>query len=68
MTIQELYEVCENLNHLTNFEVRTTETNGPGNYIDDGKYSELFTKYGDKKITGFKLADRYGRLCIIYVE
>ncbi|MBP3683378.1 MAG: hypothetical protein J6J12_00235 [Oscillospiraceae bacterium] len=68
MTIQELYAVCENLNHHTIFEVRTTEPNGPGKYVDEGKYSELFTKYSDKKITGFKLDDRYGRLCIVYIE
>lgn len=61
MTLQELYRICDNLDHNTWFEVRSAD----GSLLASGPYSKVFLRYGDTRIKGFKIWDC--GICTVYV-
>ena len=60
MNIQELFAVCENLSHMTYFEIIRK-----GNVIDAGFYAYLHAKWSEEHIKGFRLTET--GLCQIFV-
>ena len=60
MTIKELFAVCENLSHMTYFEIIRNDK-----VIDAGYYTYLHAKWCNEPIAGFRLSET--GLCQIYL-
>lgn len=61
MTVKDLYSMCDNLNQLTLFEIRTGYPDRPIEI--DATYVEL-DKYWETRVKGFMVG---GRTCTIYI-
>ena len=53
MTLQDLFDLCDNLGYGTRIIVR----NDRMKYIDEGSYPEMHALYGSKEIIAFKIDD-----------
>lgn len=62
MTLQELFELCDNIYGDTRIIVRSgyLETK-----VDEGRYVDMYAKYGEAKITGFRIDDRLHATIVI---